>query len=299
MLELMVGQTSSDEELLEQCGRNDDSPDGGPGVLKMPPYFTSGSQQHRSRSKKSVLKPLTELSEEERAEKLKQQSLTNEYHKFVEGHLILKQGEFWCTALPLVQWKTVRWLNFWPRGFADAVLGTPSLLLLFLLLFLEKKFEFHEKSVHKISGIQCLWKSLLCVHKWTLLNVSTKLVDFSAEGIALNYFSLKRQTEILAENKKNTPSQICLVVLGWTFSVLLTWEVMISLYLCCLVSKYRYHFLLGDLLKDWNEFWKQCRACLTKLLIDHPTQKCHSSPPFFPHLQSARKKAVISKQAGK
>ena len=94
MLELMVGQTSSDEELLEQCGRNDDSPDGGPGVLKMPPYFTSGSQQHRSRSKKSVLKPLTELSEEERAEKLKQQSLTNEYHKFVEGHLILKQGEF-------------------------------------------------------------------------------------------------------------------------------------------------------------------------------------------------------------
>jgi 3-phosphoinositide dependent protein kinase-1 len=35
---------------------------------------------------------LTELSDEERAEKLKQQSLTNEYHRFVEGHLILKQG---------------------------------------------------------------------------------------------------------------------------------------------------------------------------------------------------------------
>ena len=51
---------------------------------KTPPY--------RSRSKKSVLKPLTELNAEERADKLKQQSLTNEYHKFVEGHLILKQG---------------------------------------------------------------------------------------------------------------------------------------------------------------------------------------------------------------
>ena len=73
----MVGKTSSDDEL--------DTPDS-PGLPNLtPPY--------RSRSKKSVLKPLTELSDEERAEKLKQQSLTNEYHRFVEGHLILKQGK--------------------------------------------------------------------------------------------------------------------------------------------------------------------------------------------------------------
>ena len=80
----MVGKTSSDDEL--------DTPDS-PGLPNLtPPY--------RSRSKKSVLKPLTELSDEERAEKLKQQSLTNEYHRFVEGHLILKQGKeqtiFFC-----------------------------------------------------------------------------------------------------------------------------------------------------------------------------------------------------------
>ena len=89
MLDLMVGHTSSDEELL------DVSPDGpGPGGLRMPlggPGPSGGPS--RSRSKKSVLRPLTELSEEERAEKLKQQSLTNDYHKFVEGHLILKQGK--------------------------------------------------------------------------------------------------------------------------------------------------------------------------------------------------------------
>ena len=74
----MVGKTSSDDEL--------DPPDS-PGGL---PNFTP---PYRSRSKKSVLKPLTELTDEEREEKLKQQSLTNEYHKFVEGHLILKQGK--------------------------------------------------------------------------------------------------------------------------------------------------------------------------------------------------------------
>ena len=75
--DVMVGKTSSDDEL--------DTPDS-PGLPNLtPPY--------RSRSKKSVLKPLTELSDEERAEKLKQQSLTNEYHRFVEGHLILKQGK--------------------------------------------------------------------------------------------------------------------------------------------------------------------------------------------------------------
>ena len=43
------------------------------------------------------------------------------------------------------------WLTFWPRGFADAVLGTAYLLLLlFLLLFLENFFEFHEKSGHSL-----------------------------------------------------------------------------------------------------------------------------------------------------
>ena len=38
---------------------------------------------------------------------------------------------------------------FWPRGFADAVLGTAYLLfLLLLLLLLENFFEIHEKSGH-------------------------------------------------------------------------------------------------------------------------------------------------------
>lgn len=84
MLELMCGSTSSDEELLNLQAAGD-SPDGGPSK-----YFLPSS--NRSRSKKSVLKPLTELNAEEKADKLKQQSLTNDYHKFVEGNLILKQG---------------------------------------------------------------------------------------------------------------------------------------------------------------------------------------------------------------
>ena len=79
MLELMCGQTSSDEELLNL--HTEDSPDGGSRYLQIP---TSS----RSRSKKSVLKPLTELSDEERVEKLKQQTLTNDFHKFVEGEII-------------------------------------------------------------------------------------------------------------------------------------------------------------------------------------------------------------------
>jgi len=81
-LELMCGSTSSDEELLNLQAAGD-SPDGGPSKYLMP---------NRSRSKKSVLKPLTELSAHEKADKLKQQALTNDYHKFVEGNLILKQG---------------------------------------------------------------------------------------------------------------------------------------------------------------------------------------------------------------
>ena len=40
-------------------------------------------------------------------------------------------------------------ISFWPRGFADAVLGT-AYLLLFLFLLLEKFFEFHEKSGHSL-----------------------------------------------------------------------------------------------------------------------------------------------------
>ena len=44
--------------------------------------------------------------------------------------------------------------HFWPRSFADAVLGTAYLLLLLLLLlflfFLENFFEFHEKSGHSL-----------------------------------------------------------------------------------------------------------------------------------------------------
>ena len=42
----------------------------------------------------------------------------------------------------------------WPRGFADAVLGTAYLLLLFLLL-LENFFEFHEKSGQRKNLRQC------------------------------------------------------------------------------------------------------------------------------------------------
>ena len=80
MLELMCGSTSSDEELLNLQAAGD-SPDGGPSKYLMP-------STSRSRSKKSVLKPLTELSAHEKAEKLKQQALTNDYHKFVEGNLV-------------------------------------------------------------------------------------------------------------------------------------------------------------------------------------------------------------------
>merc|ERR1711953_1486738 len=85
MLKLMVEPTSSDEELLN-IG-TEDSPDG---VPKNSPYLQIPTSSRRS--KKSVLKPLTEFTEEERSDKLKQQALTNDFHRFVEGHLILKQG---------------------------------------------------------------------------------------------------------------------------------------------------------------------------------------------------------------
>ena len=65
----------------------EDSPDG---VPKNSPYLQIPTSSRRS--KKSVLKPLIEFTEEERSDKLKQQALTNDFHKFVEGHLILKQG---------------------------------------------------------------------------------------------------------------------------------------------------------------------------------------------------------------
>lgn len=82
LVELMCGQTSSDEELLERCGNSEDTTDG-VGAL----VYTDTK---KSRSKKSVLQ--STISDEERRAKIKLQSQTNEYHKFVEGHLILKQG---------------------------------------------------------------------------------------------------------------------------------------------------------------------------------------------------------------
>ena len=92
MMKRLVGDTSSDEDSFWP---NEDSPDGPTHFLAVPPggyYGQDPSHKSRSRSKKSILKPLLEWSEEERMEKLKQQSLTNDFHKFVEGHLILKQG---------------------------------------------------------------------------------------------------------------------------------------------------------------------------------------------------------------
>ena len=35
---------------------------------------------------------LTRISEQERKQRLEEQARTNDYHKFVEGNLILKQG---------------------------------------------------------------------------------------------------------------------------------------------------------------------------------------------------------------
>ena len=46
--------------------------------------------QKRSHSRKKRI--IEELSEEERARRLAEQSKTNPFHKFVEGNLILKQG---------------------------------------------------------------------------------------------------------------------------------------------------------------------------------------------------------------
>lgn len=83
MLELLVGHgTSSDDEL----------PDHSPTETENGPIFESS--KFNKRSKKSVLKPFIQLNDEERNAKLKVQSLTNDFHKFVEGHLILKQGEY-------------------------------------------------------------------------------------------------------------------------------------------------------------------------------------------------------------
>lgn len=84
----LIGDTSSDDE---PPFWNDDTFDPGSGSHFL--HVPNAADRNRSRSKKSILKPLTEWSTEERAEKLKQQSLTNDFHKFVEGHLILKQGE--------------------------------------------------------------------------------------------------------------------------------------------------------------------------------------------------------------
>ena len=99
MMKRLIGDTSSDEE---PPFWNDDSLDPGSGshFLHVP---SAAAERNRSRSKKSILKPLTEWSAEERAEKLQQQSLINDFHKFVEGHLILKQGEeltHVCIQLP-------------------------------------------------------------------------------------------------------------------------------------------------------------------------------------------------------
>ncbi len=82
------GNTSSDDELInpfEKTGNSDnESPQHHLSVAG------SGNQPKRSRSsRKSVIQVLTE---EERAEKIKLQALSNKYHSFVEGHLILKQG---------------------------------------------------------------------------------------------------------------------------------------------------------------------------------------------------------------
>ena len=45
-----------------------------------------------SNRKNSVLRPLVSLNDEEKSRKLKEQIGSNEFHKFVEGNLILKQG---------------------------------------------------------------------------------------------------------------------------------------------------------------------------------------------------------------
>lgn len=95
MMKRLVGDTSSDEEQAHFWNLNDDpdSPDAGhTHLLQVPGYYYNDNSKRSRSGKKSILKPLLEWSEEERADKLKQQSLTNDFHKFVEGHLILKQG---------------------------------------------------------------------------------------------------------------------------------------------------------------------------------------------------------------
>ena len=53
--------------------------------------------------------------------------------------------QFMWSKIPMGDFGYIlRKIHFWPRGFADAVLGTAYLLL----LFLENFFEFHEKSGH-------------------------------------------------------------------------------------------------------------------------------------------------------
>ena len=39
-----------------------------------------------------ALNPFSRISEQERKQRLEEQARTNDYHRFVEGNLILKQG---------------------------------------------------------------------------------------------------------------------------------------------------------------------------------------------------------------
>merc|ERR1711874_139090 len=78
MMKRLVGDTSSDEEQAHFWNLNDDpdSPDAGhTHLLQVPGYYYNDNSKRSRSGKKSILKPLLEWSEEERADKLKQQSL--------------------------------------------------------------------------------------------------------------------------------------------------------------------------------------------------------------------------------
>ena len=84
---------------------------------------------------------------------------------------INEQGLYLFMVVPII-WgdKTVP-IGFWPRGFADAVLGTAYLLL----LLLENFFEFHEKSGHSLH-----WQQVFPENSGNHCSVSTKIVECNA-----------------------------------------------------------------------------------------------------------------------
>ena len=163
----------------------------------------------------------------------------NDFHNDWLSALSLASNHLYLIKTPSIQL-----LSFWPRGFADAVLGTAYLLFLLLLfLFLENFFEFHEKSGHSLhcqqvfpenNGNHCSvstkivefnacprnsWKLLQRVHENSGIQwLSTKFVEFTV--CTINWFKSYFSYHRLASRSWTELFQSCLFCFFWHICLL-------------------------------------------------------------------------------